>query len=77
MRIARQPSALAPGEAEGWASPQLWMGHAAVTTPEPALIESAAFAAVSAKLGHLPAWWSDLKRKAWAHKHFADILMEF
>lgn len=26
-------SALAPGEAEGWASPQVWMGHAAVTTP--------------------------------------------
>jgi predicted secreted hydrolase len=26
-------TALAPGEAEGWASPQLWMGHAAVTTP--------------------------------------------
>lgn len=25
-------SALAPGEAAGWASPQLWMGHAAVTT---------------------------------------------
>jgi predicted secreted hydrolase len=27
-------TALAPGEAEGWESPQLWMGHAAVTTPE-------------------------------------------
>jgi predicted secreted hydrolase len=27
-------SALAPHEAEGWASPQLWMGHAAVTTPD-------------------------------------------
>lgn len=27
-------SALAPVEAEGWASPQLWMGHAAVTTPD-------------------------------------------
>ena len=27
-------SALAPGEASGWASPQLWMGHAALTTPE-------------------------------------------
>ncbi len=26
-------TALAPGEAEGWQSPQLWMGHAAVTTP--------------------------------------------
>lgn len=26
-------SALAPGDGEGWASPQLWMGHAAVTTP--------------------------------------------
>lgn len=26
-------TALAPEEAEGWASPQLWMGHAAVTTP--------------------------------------------
>lgn len=27
-------SALAPGEAEGWQSPQLWMGHAALTTPQ-------------------------------------------
>ena len=27
-------SALAPGEAEGWASPQVWMGHAAATTPQ-------------------------------------------
>jgi predicted secreted hydrolase len=27
-------SALAPAEAEGWQSPQLWMGHAALTTPE-------------------------------------------
>ncbi len=27
-------SALAPGEAEGWISPQVWFGHAAVTTPE-------------------------------------------
>ncbi len=27
-------TALAPGEAAGWASPQLWMGHAAVTTPD-------------------------------------------
>lgn len=27
-------SALAPGEAAGWASPQVWMGHAAATTPE-------------------------------------------
>jgi predicted secreted hydrolase len=26
-------SAQAPHEAEGWASPQIWMGHAAVTTP--------------------------------------------
>jgi predicted secreted hydrolase len=26
-------TAMAPGEAEGWQSPQLWMGHAAVTTP--------------------------------------------
>lgn len=26
-------SALEPREAEGWQSPQLWMGHAAVTTP--------------------------------------------
>ena len=26
-------SALAPGEAEGWASPQIWFAHAAVTTP--------------------------------------------
>lgn len=27
-------TALAPGEAAGWDSPQLWMGHAAVTTPD-------------------------------------------
>ncbi len=27
-------SALKPFDAEGWQSPQLWMGHAAVTTPE-------------------------------------------
>ena len=27
-------SALAPAEKEGWASPQLWMGHAAVTSKE-------------------------------------------
>jgi len=27
-------SALAPGEAGGWSSPQVWMGHAAATTPE-------------------------------------------
>ena len=27
-------SALAPGEVEGWASPQVWFGHAAVTTPD-------------------------------------------
>lgn len=27
-------TALAPGEGEGWESPQLWMGHAAVTTPD-------------------------------------------
>ncbi|WP_170760024.1 lipocalin-like domain-containing protein [Ruegeria lacuscaerulensis] len=27
-------SALKPTEVEGWQSPQLWMGHAAVTTPE-------------------------------------------
>lgn len=26
-------TALAPGEADGWTSPQLWMGHAAITTP--------------------------------------------
>ncbi|WP_108837202.1 lipocalin-like domain-containing protein [Tateyamaria sp. Alg231-49] len=26
-------SALAPGEDEGWASPQIWFAHAAVTTP--------------------------------------------
>lgn len=26
-------TALAPGEDGGWSSPQLWMGHAAVTTP--------------------------------------------
>jgi predicted secreted hydrolase len=26
-------SALAPEERDGWSSPQLWMGHAAVTTP--------------------------------------------
>ncbi|GGL66080.1 lipocalin-like domain-containing protein [Wenxinia marina] len=27
-------SALAPAEAEGWDSPQVWFGHAALTTPE-------------------------------------------
>ncbi|WP_439149370.1 lipocalin-like domain-containing protein [Sulfitobacter sp.] len=27
-------SALAPGEAPGWQSPQIWFAHAAVTTPE-------------------------------------------
>jgi len=27
-------SALAPGEAAGWRSPQIWFAHAAVTTPE-------------------------------------------
>ncbi len=27
-------SALEPGEAEGWQSPQLWLGHAGLTTPE-------------------------------------------
>ncbi|PJI93111.1 putative secreted hydrolase [Yoonia maricola] len=27
-------SALAPETGEGWTAPQLWMGHAAVTTPE-------------------------------------------
>ena len=27
-------SALAPGEADGWDSPQIWFAHAAVTTPE-------------------------------------------
>ncbi|WP_170413500.1 lipocalin-like domain-containing protein [Ruegeria atlantica] len=27
-------SALKPHEAEGWQSPQIWMGHAAVTTPK-------------------------------------------
>lgn len=26
-------TAVAPGTADGWSSPQLWMGHAAVTTP--------------------------------------------
>ncbi|MDO5757592.1 MAG: lipocalin-like domain-containing protein [Rhodobacterales bacterium] len=27
-------SALAPRDGQGWATPQLWMGHAAVTTPK-------------------------------------------
>ncbi|MGB0497229.1 MAG: lipocalin-like domain-containing protein [Rubricella sp.] len=27
-------SALAPEEGEGWSAPQLWMGHAGLTTPE-------------------------------------------
>ncbi|WP_299551200.1 lipocalin-like domain-containing protein [uncultured Tateyamaria sp.] len=27
-------SALAPGEVDGWASPQIWFAHAAVTTPD-------------------------------------------
>jgi len=39
---------------------------AAATTPEPALVAPAAFDSVAASLGHLPAWWADLKRKAWA-----------
>ena len=34
---------------------------------EPALIEPSAFEKASARLGHLPAWWTDMKRKAWAH----------
>ncbi|MFT3828905.1 MAG: Fe-S cluster assembly protein SufD [Opitutaceae bacterium] len=40
---------------------------AAPITPEPALVQPSAFDHVSAKLGHLPAWWTDLKRRAWAH----------
>jgi predicted secreted hydrolase len=31
-------SALAPEAGQGWTSPQLWMGHAAVTTPEVHLV---------------------------------------
>lgn len=31
-------SALRPGEAPGWASPQVWLGHAAVTTPDRHLV---------------------------------------
>lgn len=31
-------SALAPGEAPGWNSPQIWFAHAAVTTPERHLV---------------------------------------
>jgi predicted secreted hydrolase len=31
-------TALAPGEGDGWDSPQLWMGHAAVTTPDAHLV---------------------------------------
>ena len=31
-------TALAPGEGKGWASPQLWMGHAAVTTADSHLV---------------------------------------
>ena len=27
-------TALSPKDYEGWSSPQLWMGHAAVTTPD-------------------------------------------
>ena len=27
-------TAVAPGEEEGWGSPQVWFAHAAVTTPE-------------------------------------------
>jgi len=34
---------------------------------EPPLIAPGAFDAVAASLGHLPAWWHDLKRRAWAH----------
>jgi predicted secreted hydrolase len=31
-------TATRPGEAEGWQSPQLWMGHAAITTPDAHLV---------------------------------------
>jgi predicted secreted hydrolase len=31
-------TALAPGEGAGFASPQLWMGHAAITTPDAHLV---------------------------------------
>jgi predicted secreted hydrolase len=31
-------SALAPGGGTGWASPNLWMGHAAITTPDSHLV---------------------------------------
>jgi len=40
---------------------------AAATTPEPALIHPSAFDSVAATLGRFPAWWADLKRKAWTH----------
>ncbi len=32
-------SALAPGEAQGWKSPQVWFAHAAITTPEQHMTE--------------------------------------
>ena len=35
--------------------------------PEPPLIAPGAFDAVAAQISHLPAWWHDLKRHAWAH----------
>lgn len=31
-------TAISPSEAEGWQSPQLWMGHAAITTPDRHLV---------------------------------------
>ena len=31
-------TAMSPGEGDGWQSPQLWMGHAAVTTPTEHLV---------------------------------------
>jgi predicted secreted hydrolase len=31
-------TALAPGDGQGWDTPQLWMGHAAVTTPDAHLV---------------------------------------
>ena len=45
----------------------------AVTSPaaepasEPALVSPSAFDSVLGHIGHLPAWWTDLKRRAWAH----------
>ena len=48
-------SALAPGEAAGWASPQLWMGHAAVTSADTHLVAEKLARGGIGQAGVLPA----------------------